>query len=147
VTASGAHPVKRCLHDCLWTPDGRFLLYAGQTDGTPALGDLWALDPAAGWAELPRPEPEARQLYALASSGGSAYVFGGRDRDGRPLDSAFSLDLTSLAWAPITIDGESPPARAGATLVADEARARVLLFGGTARDEPFADMWALDAPG
>ena len=38
-------PVKRCLHACWWTSDGRLALYGGQTNGVPALGDLWFLTP------------------------------------------------------------------------------------------------------
>ena len=42
-TPDGAQPVVRCLHACWLTADGRLALYAGQTTGVRALGDLWAL--------------------------------------------------------------------------------------------------------
>ena len=42
-TPDGTQPVVRCLHACWLTADGRFALYAGQTTGVRALGDLWAL--------------------------------------------------------------------------------------------------------
>jgi hypothetical protein len=142
-TPAGDGPVKRCLHDCLWTNDCRLLVYAGQTDGVPALGDLWALDPADGtWSEQPSPAPEARQLYAQATLDGIGYVFGGRDEDGRYLDDAYTLDLDSLAWAPLEVPG-GPSSRAGATLIADAQRGRLLLFGGTGRDDATNDLWEL----
>jgi hypothetical protein len=56
--SAGDVPVARCLHACFTAADGRFVLYAGQTTGVPALGDLWALSgaqetPGSGaWNEL-----------------------------------------------------------------------------------------------
>ncbi|MBA2489712.1 MAG: hypothetical protein H0V36_10435 [Chloroflexi bacterium] len=71
VSVDGERPIKRCLHDCFWSEEGRLLLYGGQTDGVPALGDLWALDARTGrWAQEPRPEPGPRELYAVAALDG-----------------------------------------------------------------------------
>lgn len=144
IAIDGERPIRRCLHDCLWSSDGRFLLYGGQTDGEPALGDLWALDTASGaWSEEPRPEPEARQLYALAELDGTAYVFGGADRQRAPLDSTFTLDLATMRWQAGAPSGDRPPARSGATLVADVTRGRLLLFGGTDGAGALHDLWQL----
>ncbi|CAN5782210.1 hypothetical protein BH24CHL8_BH24CHL8_10010 [soil metagenome] len=144
----GERPIKRCLHDCLWTPDGRFLLYAGQTDGEPALGDLWSLDPtSAAWTRQDRPEPEARQLYALATVDSTAFVFGGADADRRRLDSLFVLDLDAEEWREAEPAGRSPAGRSGAALIADPDRERLLLYGGTGTDETLGDLWQLDPAG
>lgn len=146
VTLDGERPIKRCLHDCFWSEDGRLLLYGGQTDGVPALGDLWALDPQMGrWTQEPRPEPEPRQLYAVAAIDGVAYVLGGADRAREPLGSMFTLDLTSLGWREVEPSGGPPAPRSDATLVADPARGRLLLFGGMDRDGGLGDLWALQA--
>jgi galactose oxidase-like protein len=145
VTPADAGPVKRCLHDCLWSPDGRLVLYAGQTDGVAALGDLWTLDPAGGWTEAAAPEPPARQLYALAASGTTGWVFGGRGSDGKVLDDFWTLQLETLAWQPVPAAGERPESRAGATLIADPARSRLLLFGGMGLSGALADTWELGA--
>ena len=56
-TPAGERPVERCLHGCWWTDDGRLALYAGQTTGVPALGDLWQLTPGPrigtnAWSEV-----------------------------------------------------------------------------------------------
>jgi N-acetylneuraminic acid mutarotase len=143
-------PVLRCLHDCLWTPDGRFLLYGGQTTGAPAIGDLWSLEPAADapgtWTQLPKPEPEARQSYALASEGGRAYVFGGGDAKRQELDDLWTLDLGSGTWTELEPEGDRPGGRSGAALVSDPARGRLLLFGGTAGGAGLAELWALSLP-
>ncbi|CAN5689855.1 hypothetical protein BH18CHL1_BH18CHL1_10260 [soil metagenome] len=147
VTVDGERPIKRCLHDCFWSADGRLVLYAGQTDGVSALGDLWALEAATGrWTQEPRPEPEPRQLYALAARDGVAYILGGADRDRAPLDSMFTLDLTTLAWQRAEPSGGAPPPRSNATLVADPERGRLLLYGGMDRAGGLPDLWALQTP-
>lgn len=121
VTPADGQPVERCLHDCWWTSDGKLLLYAGQTDGVPALGDLWSLTPdAAGgggtWQELATPEPSARQLYAQTLVGGQVYVFGGSDPDGRKLDDLWRLDPAGPTWTELA-PSETPAGRSGGTLV------------------------------
>ncbi|MDP8904685.1 MAG: hypothetical protein M3N29_05115 [Chloroflexota bacterium] len=143
--ASG--PVERCLHDCFWSDDGQLVLYAGQTTGLPALGDLWTYDAtSAAWSEQPTPPPPARQLYAVAALGGSAYIFGGGAVDGGYLDGLWRLTLADLSWMPLEPAGDRPAARSGATLVADPVRARLLLFGGTDGDRELADLSALGGP-
>jgi len=145
----GAAPVDRCLHDCVWTPDGRLLLYGGQTDGVPALGDLWALDVTGGrWRRQEAPMPGARRLYGLATEGAAtAWLFGGADDRDRPLGDLWRLDLATLAWSPASLsDGSPQPGpRFGATLIADPARGRLLLFGGEGREGRTADLWVLSA--
>jgi len=144
--ASG--PVERCLHDCLWTSDGRLVLYAGQTTGLPALGDLWTYDPTTNaWTEQPPGPPPARQLYALAGAGESAYVFGGGDVDGGYLDDLWRLSLSDLAWTQVALTGEGPSARAGAAFIFDAERGRLLLFGGQRRAGELDDLWVLAAAG
>jgi hypothetical protein len=145
VTPSGRLPVERCLHDCLTTPDGRFVLFGGQTNGAPALGDVWALGPDGTWAEAPsEPAPRPRQLFALASRGGEAYVFGGADESGGKLDDLWRLDLAGLSWARSRPAGEGPIGRSGATLVADGARSRLLLYGGLTPNGTVDDLWAVE---
>jgi hypothetical protein len=142
VTPDGTGPVKRCLHDCLWSPSG-LVLYAGQTDGVAALGDLWTLDPAAGWGEPPPPHPPARQLYALAASESTGWVQGGRGADGKFLDDLWTLELETLTWQQVTPAGDTPAGRAGATLIADPAHSRLMLFGGVGQSGALADTWEL----
>jgi hypothetical protein len=147
LTVDGTRPIERCLHDCLWTPDERFVLYAGQTDGVQALGDLWSLAPPDRWEELTDVEPEARQLYALAQVGSAGYVFGGRDEAAEPLQDLWRLDLEDLTWSRLEAGGEMPPVRSGAALVADPNSGRLLLFGGLGRADTLADLWELTVTG
>lgn len=144
--AEGPAPVERCLHDCLWSPDGRLLLYGGQTTGVASLGDLWVLDPVSRqWRALPAPEPGERRLYALASDGSVAWLFGGADGRDRPLDDLWRWDLLTLEWERLTLPAEAarPAARSGSTLITDLARGRLLLFGGQDRDGRLGDLWVL----
>ena len=144
---TGSTPVERCLHDCLWAADGRLLLYAGQTTAVPALADLWAFDTEAGsWTEhKPRPQPDARQLYALATEGQTAWVLGGAGKDRAKLDDLWALDLGTLVWRPIQATG-GPLARSGATLIADRAHERLLLFGGVGAKGELRDTWQIALP-
>jgi hypothetical protein len=142
VTPADAGPVQRCLHDCIWTQDRQLVLYAGQTDGVAALGDLWTLDISGGWTEAAAPEPPARQLYALASTGPTGWVFGGRGADGKALNDLWTLDFENLAWEPVLLTAVGPQGRGGATLIADTARSRLLLFGGVGA-AAFDDTWEL----
>jgi hypothetical protein len=145
MTPAAGRPVERCLHDCLWTPDGRLLLYAGQTTGAPAIGDLWTYDAQTGeWTQAAQPEPDPRQLYAVAQLRGTAFIFGGGARDGSALADLWQLDLATLAWSAAQPPGAAPGARFGASLIADEGRDRLLLFGGKRGNRELADLWQLD---
>jgi hypothetical protein len=141
-TPSGDVPVVRCLHDCLWTPDGRLVVYAGQTTGVAAIGDLWTLE-ATAWSRAPEPEPTPRALYALAQAGEMAWVFGGGDSDRVPLGDLWRLSLGTLEWEPVEPGGDGPAARTGGTLIADEANDRLLLWGGRDTSTTFDDLWSV----
>lgn len=140
-TPGGAAPIERCLHGCWWTDEGAFALYAGQTTGVPALGDRWLLS-GGTWTQLDGALPPERNLYARARLDGATLIFGGQ-----ALDGGYLADLWLLT------DGEADamavevsstlPGRAGAEMVRDPARARVLLFGGRDTDGARADMWEL----
>jgi hypothetical protein len=147
-TPQRERPVERCLHDCFWSPDGRFLLYAGQTTGVTALRDLWMLLPGGGetptaWTELPEPAPPARSLYALATLVDRAIVFGGTGADGAVLDDTWRFSFADLSFSRLQVRGAAPPARAGAALVAPRDD-RLLLFGGRTVDVALGDLWALE---
>lgn len=142
-TPDGELAPIRCLHDCLWTPDGRLVLYAGQTTGTPAIGDLWARQPDGEWQAVGDGPPPARQLYALASVGDTAIVFGGGSKDGGTLRDLWLLDLATLAWTEGAPSGDRPSGRSGASFVADPDGSRLLLFGGTREGAALGDVWQL----
>ena len=142
-------PIKRCLHACWWTSEGQLALYGGQTNGVPALGDLWFLTPGVDgeqgiWAEAPGQEAPARQLAAVARRGDLAVIFGGRGADGEVLADAWVVADGTTALAPLAVD-DAPRARSGAAMVYDAAGDRLVLFGGEG-DDAFDDVWELTFP-
>ncbi|HET9851058.1 MAG TPA: kelch repeat-containing protein [Candidatus Limnocylindrales bacterium] len=147
-TPPDLQPVERCLHTCWWTGGGDFVLYGGQTTGVAALGDLWLLEGAraggaGSWMKLEEPALAARQLPAVARRGALSVAFGGRDIDRQPLGDTWLLpDPGGAPISRLDVDGEAPDDRSGAALVYDEARDRMLLFGGIG-DEAFDDLWEL----
>lgn len=148
LTPDGEVPVLRCLHRCLWTPDGRFVLYAGQTTGAPAIGDLWSLDPSSSsWSRAEQPAADARQLYSIAQVGGDAVIFGGGSASGGFLDDVWVLDLSTLEMNPASVVGAGPSGRFGGSLIADPSRGRLLLFGGKGEAGELADLWQLSPAG
>jgi len=149
-TPAGDLPVSRCLHGCWWTDTGAFILYAGQTTGVTALGDLWQLTvgPRPGtnaWARVAPfgGLPPDRNLYAAARWGAGMLVFGGQGIDDGLLSDAWWLE-DSTGAATLVVAGDSGPAgRYGAEMIADPQRGRVLLFGGTTASLAFGDLWQL----
>ncbi len=146
-TPAGTVPVNRCLHGCWWTDDGRLVLYAGQTTGVEALGDLWSLadagTPAATWTKETGDLPRDRNLYAFARTGDTIVVVGGRGLEATFLDDAFTIDTKTLAIGRLDPIGPIPPGRAGAMLIDDPVGGRLLLFGGKTAGEGLADLWEL----
>ncbi len=150
-TPAAERPVERCLHSCWWTDNGAaFVLYAGQTTGVFALGDLWQLIPGPrpgtnSWSMIGPGErwPPDRQLPATARWGAATLVFGGRGLDGTYLADAWLIDDAGLAER---LRLEGPAARAGAELIADPVRGRMLLFGGRDADLAMNDLWAVELP-
>ena len=141
-TPGGDLPVNRCLHGCWWTDDGSLALYGGQTTGVTALGDRWVLSDA-GWARVEGAAPPDRNLYARTRVPGATLVVGGQSVDGGFLSDAWLLFDGSTEARELSISGATPPGRAGAELIADPARDRLLLFGGRNGDGAFADLWEL----
>lgn len=146
----GEGPIKRCLHACWWTADGHLALYGGQTNGVPALGDLWYLTPdlaggaSSAWAEAPPQAAPARQLAAVARNGELAIIFGGRGTDGDVLGDTWVLPDGATVLEPLTV-ADPPPVRTGAALVDDKTNDRLIMFGGRAA-EAFGDVWELTFP-
>ena len=142
-TPLGDVPVERCLHDCFWSSEAQLVLYGGQTTGVAALGDLWAYDLALGeWTPGADPEAAARQLYSLASppDGREAFVYGGGDVDGGFLSDMWVIDPVTLEMVAVEVN-PGPAPRSGATLLDDDVRARLLMFGGRNEEGLLNDFW------
>ena len=141
-TPDGELPVNRCLHGCWWTVDGRLALYGGQTTGVTALDDHWILDEA--WSRAEGTQPTARNLYARGRVDDAMLVLGGQALDGSFLADGWWLLDSGGPAVPLDARGAAPPGRAGAEIVIDAARDRLLAFGGRDAAGAFADLWQLD---
>ena len=132
------------MHGCWWTDDGVLALYAGQTTGTLALDDRWAFADGA-WTRVEGSVPAARNLYARVQLGDATLVFGGQAVDGGYLDDLWLLeDDDPDARLVEPADEGGPDGRAGAEMILDVERNRVLLFGGRSADGVVGDLWSLD---
>jgi len=142
----GGRPVKRCLMRIVDDPQrGRVLLYGGQTDGTPFLGDLWSYDIAArSWRELAAQGPSARNLYSWVRRGDTSQLllFGGRTPAG---DSGelWSFEPGTDRWEQLNAEGMAPSARNGHDAVWLPARKAMFVFGGRDSDGDLSDSWEL----
>jgi hypothetical protein len=150
---AGPLPVKRCLARGVWLPERRsFLMFGGQTDTNPFLGDQWTLDVRMSvWTEeqaaiLPGP----RNLYGAATSrDGSQWLIAGGNTPEGPTDEVWIYDLASAVWTQITPEGAAPPARySGDAAFADDG---LYMFGGHDGKSEIDDLWVLQrrviAPG
>jgi hypothetical protein len=135
-------PINRCLHGCWWTETGELALFGGQTTGTVALGDLWLLAEGA-WTQVEGALPMARNLYARVRLDSATLGFGGQALDETFLADAFLLrdgDADAVALDP---SGPAPAPRAGAAMILDSERGRILMFGGRDAERAYDDVWEL----
>ncbi|MEO6462889.1 MAG: kelch repeat-containing protein, partial [Candidatus Eisenbacteria bacterium] len=142
---------RRRGHTALHDPSRQRMVVFGGESGTQ-LNDVWelGLDDAGTWARLnPSGTPPAvRALHGAIydERRDRMIVFGGRG--GPPLGDLWELTFSgSLEWRPIQALGTPPPARFDHVMVYDEARSRVLVFGGMGANGAFNDAWTLTLTG
>jgi hypothetical protein len=149
VSATGTRPLKRCLIRGVWDAKrDRFLIFGGQTDGTPFLGDLWALD-ANGWAEITsEPKPSPRNFYAMvATDSASVVLFGGNSQEGPgPVNDLWFLDTKNDTWTQVQVEGEGPTPRYGHDAVWLPDTRKLIVFGGHDTSGDVNDLWELSIP-
>jgi len=149
VSPGTARPLKRCLVRGVWdVKRDRFLIFAGQTDGQPFLGDLWALG-ANGWTEITsEPKPSPRNFYAMvATDSASVALFGGNSADAPgPKNDLWFLDTSNDTWTQVEVEGEAPSPRYGHDAVWLPETRKLIVFGGHDASGDVNDLWALSLP-
>ena len=150
--ASGARPEARCLVRIAVDPDReRLLLFGGQSNSAPYLGDLWAYNTTERtWSEIETNNPPPRNLYSLARNpiDGSLILFGGASADGIRGD-IWTLDVESDEWTVEVIDPEvSPlvPPRDSHDAVWLDAIGAMMVFGGRDESGMLNDLWTYRPP-
>ena len=104
VATTGAVPIKRCLTRCLWQPaSASMLMFGGQTDDNPFLGDLWVLDAAKGtWARASR-AAAGRAKSLRGKPGRRRQVVHRRRQHGRrPYSTKRGHTMSVAAWSLVT---------------------------------------------
>lgn len=149
VSPGTARPIKRCLVRGVWdVKRDRFLIFGGQTDGQPFLGDLWALG-ANGWTEITsEPKPSPRNFYAMvATDSASVALFGGNSADAPgPKNDLWFLDTSNDTWTQVEVEGEAPSPRYGHDAVWLPETRKLIVFGGHDASGDVNDLWALSLP-
>ena len=149
VSAAGTRPIKRCLCRGAWdTKRNRFLMFGGQTDGTPFLGDLWAFD-GHTWTEITtEPKPSPRNFYAMAETDpGRIALFGGNTVDvPGAMNDLWFFDSATDTWTLAQPEGDPPSARYGHDAVWLPDSRRLIVFGGHDTTGDLNDLWELTIP-
>jgi hypothetical protein len=147
VQVSGDLPVKRCLTRAFWyARQKQMLMFGGQTDAEPFLGDFWALsvDDLTWVQKQGSPLPSPRNLYGadISADGGTWFVLGGNTPSGPVLD-AWAYGLLDETWRQVQIaPGEAPAPRYSHDAAFVDTKLHV--FGGYDGASEVDDLWALD---
>ena len=154
IDAAGAPPPPRQDAALAWDGAGRRLLVFGGTNtaANAAMGDLWAYSPNSNSWTRRAAGPPGRSGSAAAwdRRDGALLVFGGqtgRDTGARFFGDLWAYHAAGDRWSPLW-RGETnggPQARSHAVVTWDEARGRLLLFGGEISENPWRvsnDLWA-----
>jgi hypothetical protein len=139
-------PAPRYSHVAALTADGEALCVAGGAGGEGRRPDAWCFDLARGrWEEVtPPPAPIFRACHVQTAE--AAWIVGGADAEGEPVDTVWRWDLTDLTWEELIPEGFPPPRRvkAGCALAGD----RMLLGGGRIGEgdeqRVYGDLFALN---
>src|SRR5262245_34231035 len=154
---AGVAPPSRYAQAAIYDPVRDRMVMFGGIGTAGLLNDVWSLSLAGTptWTEIaPGHGPSAR-YYATAVYDpvrDRMLVFGGWDRQGRPQNDLWALNLAgSPSWDAININGTKPEARYQHTAIYDPVRDRMIVLGGAvvASSNTYyeEDVWELDLAG
>jgi hypothetical protein len=144
----------------------RMLIFGGNTEvpemcmpRTAISADIFALELECGtWSRVVAvgedgPGARARMASTVDTAGERVLLFGGRDREGttgyRNFADVWAFDLATDAWSLVSDGTGGPSPRSSAVIALDEARGRLIVFGGNTSTSGLTltgadDLWALD---
>ncbi|KAL5007139.1 hypothetical protein ScPMuIL_015945 [Solemya velum] len=108
---NGEIPCSRWRHTCSLiniTGDERIFLYGGRNQDEMSLGDCFLLNPSSGvWTELhPGGQgPGDLQSHTACVWKNSVVIAGGLDADLKPQNQVFTLNLETMTWTKLLLQG------------------------------------------
>jgi len=147
LSTQGPTPQARCLHAGGYDEArDQMYLFGGCSSGIGPCprNDLWTLDLATStWREVaPAVSPAARSNLRLACRDDGFYLFGGSNVAGT--NDLWRYSFESGQWSEVETRGEIPPVRWSTGIIWDEARRRMMAFGGTDGGVWYDDLWQLE---
>lgn len=150
IPLDASSPIARSAHGFVHhAAEGRSYLVGGQPAGPVPVADTWHYEDDL-WTEVPIDggDLDARKsMRVVYDSARERLVSFGGIYGGLVVDPEFS-DATRLfddgAWTELDVAGDKPSPRSAYAMAYDEARDRVVLFGGGNNAEIFGDTWELD---
>jgi hypothetical protein len=137
-------PPARAMHAMAESPLGGPFLFGGTPDvqspffNPVGFGDSWRFGPS-GWAQecigcvgdVTAPQDRFNHAMALDGARGQVVLFGGNTND-QPMPIGETWEWNGTSWTNRSggVSGPQPSERSEHTMVFDEARERVIMFGG-----------------
>jgi hypothetical protein len=137
-------PPPRMQHACASDPTGnRIVVFGGVDNARQLLGDTWAFD-GSNWTQIAMggSGPAARQAATMTFDprSQSVILFGGYDTQSSQALFGDTWSLQGDRWV-LLDDVHTPPPRNEHAMVYDEARDRVVMYGGRGYYDDLADTW------
>jgi hypothetical protein len=130
----GTPPAARFNCSAVYDAARRRMVIFGGTDGSSNLNDAWAL-PLTGslaWTQLATTgtPPSARENHVAVYDAANDRMVVSGGWSGSPLNDAWALDCSTLAWTQLAPGGLTPREGYGHTAIYDPAAGRMLVYGG-----------------
>lgn len=142
-------PEPRSGHSMVYDASRKSLIvFGGKNDQGEVLNDLWSWD-GTSWVLLSDEGPEARQSHRMVtnSNNGDLFLFGGSNASRQSFSDTWVY--RDGKWKELNTE-ESPPPRLQHTMVYDQQRNKVILFGGFDRTDDgkviYGDTWEWSTP-
>ncbi len=123
----------------------RVVVFGGSISGGPHVWDMWEYD-GANWYPMNPIPPEftSRKFFGMAydKKNDEYVVFGGRDDTQLDLDETWIWNETN-GWSQ-KYPETAPPSRSHMSMVYDEQREKIVMFGGGIVNDPLNDTWEWD---
>ena len=143
-TTTSRTPATRYAHAMAFDSARNEIVLFGGAGSTGLLDDTWVWSSVnSSWAKRAPPvSPSPRQYPAMTFDAvrGEVVLFGGYRDINNPLGDTWVWSSAASTWTQ-RLPVSSPPARSSSALAFDSARSEVVLFGGAASANRFADTW------